>query len=979
MRMHKLFALVLSVCMLLTAFTPAISVSASTETEQTYGYDNIFDPDKDITVAYLGGSITEQGGYANTSFEYFTDLKAAQGKGATATKINAGIGGTPSDLGLYRLQHQILSKKPDVLFVEFAVNDRNRGSDAAKNMEGIVRMCMQAQHQPCVIFLISAQTDFDLIASMAARYKEVADYYNVGFIDFNAHMKALVTAGDAVWEPGAEGTLTDDGTHPNSTGHTVYGNFIADKLENDNENTLKKLTYRAENLHSYVYGEPKMVPHNDPAIKYTGDWLVSTPENINASSRVASKFINFPRFEEGYHEFQTYTGMTAPTIEYTFTGRSIGIFADRGDSGASATYVIDEGTENEKTGTIVNYYKHNVKEDVTSTSIGTQMTCSTKLVEDLEYGEHTIKITLSEPTNKEGYTQDLFAFGYFMIDDVKPSEIPTVTNITISGRQKAGQTLKATYKFKNVGDTSVDEGVSTYRWLRSSSKYTGYKAIDNATSLEYTTTTDDTKKYLMLEITPVNANGLVGAKIYSDPIIIRSSSEVSSVITMETAKLGDITLAEAADAAPVIDCADAIVSKFDISGLIDDFGYAVTMTAIAEDDSSNIIAYAQQTSNEDSGAFSFNMKPSKKILPNKTYVIKVGGKNVSAMRTYYFKTAAYEEDRNYTLEVSAIGGTIYNSTTSEDWNNKKTANYPMDTTFTLKATADEGFAFLYWKDLDNGKLISTDEEIEVNVGSGKNITAIFSEHAVGYTVTFRDLNEKIVAAQYNTADITAPDNTYIMGYTFKGWTNSSAKSLISAGDVIKASDIVSDTIYLAGYTVDTTLYTVTIKGAEQNSGSYKYNTKLTVSPAGEEGKEFAYWTKDGKPVSYDSNYSFYVNANSTIEAVYAESAPEKEIVLVMAAPTLVAENKISFFLERNIPEDYEVIESGILLGQESDLTINNYAYKAKSESTAKQGQFTVRKANVVSGATWYGVGYVIYKYGDIISIKYTSPVSYTVE
>ena len=102
----------------------------------------------------------------------------------------------------------------------------------------------------------------------------------------------------------------------------------------------------------------------------------------------------------------------------------------------------------------------------------------------------------------------------------------------------------------------------------------------------------------------------------------------------------------------------------------------------------------------------------------------------------------------------------------------------------------------------------------------------------------------------------------------------------------------------------------------------------------------------------------------------------------MATPMLVNGDKIAFFFERNIPEEYELIETGILIGKSSLMTITDYQYIAKSASTDNIGQFTVRKANIDTennkGVTWYGIGYVIYKDGDTVYIKYTSPVSYTI-
>ena len=33
------------------------------------------------------------------------------------------MGGTGSDLGVFRLQHDVLRQRPDLVFIEFAVND----------------------------------------------------------------------------------------------------------------------------------------------------------------------------------------------------------------------------------------------------------------------------------------------------------------------------------------------------------------------------------------------------------------------------------------------------------------------------------------------------------------------------------------------------------------------------------------------------------------------------------------------------------------------------------------------------------------------------------------------------------------------------------------------------------------------------------------------------------------------------------------
>ena len=96
---------------------------------------------KEVRIAYLGGSITAQPGWRPKTLAWFRK----QYPGAKIDEINAAIGGTGSDLGVFRLQHDVLQHKPDLLFVEFAVNDGGAAPDRIhKAMEGIIRQTWQA-------------------------------------------------------------------------------------------------------------------------------------------------------------------------------------------------------------------------------------------------------------------------------------------------------------------------------------------------------------------------------------------------------------------------------------------------------------------------------------------------------------------------------------------------------------------------------------------------------------------------------------------------------------------------------------------------------------------------------------------------------------------------------------------------------------------------------------------------------------------
>ena len=110
-----------------------------------------------ITVAYLGGSITEGVGgtpdtcYAKLSFDYIAE---SFGKGDNMEYINAGVSGTPSVLGNLRVKKDVLDKNADIVFIEFAVND---GLDQLykDSYESLVRTVLKQENEPAVVLLFT--------------------------------------------------------------------------------------------------------------------------------------------------------------------------------------------------------------------------------------------------------------------------------------------------------------------------------------------------------------------------------------------------------------------------------------------------------------------------------------------------------------------------------------------------------------------------------------------------------------------------------------------------------------------------------------------------------------------------------------------------------------------------------------------------------------------------------------------------------
>ncbi len=111
---------------------------------------------EDITIAYIGGSITngdsanpkETKCYAYLTTEWWKETFP----GANINYVNAGIGATDSYIGVHRAKRDVLAYKPDLVVVEFSVNDtRNHNKET---YESLLRMLLNSDSQPAVISLI---------------------------------------------------------------------------------------------------------------------------------------------------------------------------------------------------------------------------------------------------------------------------------------------------------------------------------------------------------------------------------------------------------------------------------------------------------------------------------------------------------------------------------------------------------------------------------------------------------------------------------------------------------------------------------------------------------------------------------------------------------------------------------------------------------------------------------------------------------
>ncbi len=262
-----------------------------------------------VTAVFLGGSITQGAGASDISKNYVSQvgeyLKTAFA-GKTVNYVNAGIPGTDSQYGYYRLTSDVLSYKPDIVFIEFSVNDhyndRKKENSEARSrvkgyMEGIIRRLAAEENAPAVIFVnttddtINKGTEYSFVDV----YETLCEQYGIKAID----LESYVRSGNYVTASGAENTILGDGTHPNDTGYKLYADKIKEELAkgdyylvpDKNADWLSEAAYRQEGApRTLGYGEMNFIGDWSENSTYKGDYTGTLKMSENAGDSVSFDF-----------------------------------------------------------------------------------------------------------------------------------------------------------------------------------------------------------------------------------------------------------------------------------------------------------------------------------------------------------------------------------------------------------------------------------------------------------------------------------------------------------------------------------------------------------------------------------------------------------------------------------------------------------------------------------------------------------------
>jgi len=299
----------------------------------------------EVRIAYLGGSITAQEGWRPKTLKWFQE----QYPQAKISQINAAIGGTGSDLGVFRLEQDVLQHKPDLLFVEFAVNDGGASpAQIYRCMEGIVRQTWKAfpSTDICFVYTLAGNMIQTLqegkFPRSASAMDRLADYYGIPTIHMGVEVARLEKNGQLIFKGNLPKTdaekaalgdkivFSPDAVHPfPETGHKLYLEAVIRSMA---------LIKAAGRKGPHKLGEPfvadnweaaKLVPLDKASM--SGNWQKLDP----AKDRLAKNFQNrLPQLWKA----------TPPdaTLRFRFRGIAAGVYDLLGPDCGQLQVTVDQ-------------------------------------------------------------------------------------------------------------------------------------------------------------------------------------------------------------------------------------------------------------------------------------------------------------------------------------------------------------------------------------------------------------------------------------------------------------------------------------------------------------------------------------------------------------------------------------------------------------------------------------------------------------
>ena len=231
------------------------------------------------------------------------------------------------------------------------------------------------------------------------------------------------------------------------------------------------------------------------------------------------------------------------------------------------------------------------------------------------------------------------------------------------------------------------------------------------------------------------------------------------------------------------------------------------------------------------------------------------------------------------IEASDNGTSDYTITAIAEPSNGGTISgagtYTQGSTCILSAMPSSGFVFEHWT--RNGLVVSTEPSYSFIVIQSNTYVAHFTQNAnqATITATAEPIEGGSVSGggTYELGDDCTLNAIAAVGYEFIEWTRDG--STVST-EAIFSFSVTGNAVYVAHFAKIVNNYAVTVSldpssaGAVIGAGTHEEGTSCTLIAIANPTYTFVSWTENGAVVSSDNHYTFTVERNRTLVAVFSQ-------------------------------------------------------------------------------------------------------------
>lgn len=189
-----------------------------------------------LRIVALGDSLT-QGWMVRMGYvDFLTDMIKEKFPNSRFALINCGIPGDTAEGGLYRLEYDVLSEKPDCVFIQFGLNDAFSGYSPGE-YESLIEKIIQGIKESTAAEIILLTSSYiggirenRIVEEFYAKLESLSRKYDLPIAKVHEYWKKRINE-DIEFRK----LVQFDGVHPTELGYRLMAEAIMKLLEYDDE------------------------------------------------------------------------------------------------------------------------------------------------------------------------------------------------------------------------------------------------------------------------------------------------------------------------------------------------------------------------------------------------------------------------------------------------------------------------------------------------------------------------------------------------------------------------------------------------------------------------------------------------------------------------------------------------------------------------------------------------------------------------